>query len=62
MPATKFCARCGFELKPSQRIKSKHTGFSYCLHLNECERRAHGDLTYEEIVMYAEQLTAALKV
>lgn len=52
----KLCSRCGFELPPTFRIKSKHTGAYYCADLVSCDRRARNDLTDEEITWLARKV------
>lgn len=59
--AVTYCARCGYQVTRSTRIKSKFTGYLYCADLMECDRRALGKLTYEEIAMYANKYTEELK-
>lgn len=57
-----LCGRCGFKVSPTQRIKSRHTGVSYCSNFEDCDRRTKGeDLTYAEIVEVANRVVEQLK-
>lgn len=55
------CSRCGFDIPPALRIKSKHTGHYYCRDLDACARRARNDLTFEEMFMLADKTERKLK-
>lgn len=55
-----YCSRCGFLVPPNERLKSRHTGDTYCLNIDECSRRARNDLTFEEISELGKKVTRAM--